>query len=105
MACSGAVCEISMHSKQKFCSLVLLLALACGLARANGIKAQTSAATSAWGDDRFGVFLTGDPEQLLTIGARWFISPGDTSRDLALPPGAVWVQQVDFHGDEAIPAG
>jgi Glycosyl hydrolase catalytic core len=41
----------------------------------------------------------------MTLGTRWFIDPGDTSRNLAIPPGAVWVQTVDFHGGNPPPAG
>ena len=60
-----------------------------------------SAPSPQWGDSRFAVTLVGDLQQLVTLGARWFVSY--TKGLGSLPAGAVWVQYVDLQSGAPIP--
>src|SRR5437879_4212544 len=62
-------------------------------------SADTGSPGPAFGDDRFAVTMYGDPQQLITLGTRWFITY--TSDPFAVPTGAVWVQYANFGGDQA----
>jgi hypothetical protein len=57
-------------------------------------RAGAPAASPSFGDDRFGITLKGDPQQLLTLGVRYFTH--DDWGLSAIPPGTTWVQYVSF---------
>ena len=62
---------------------------------------DTSQTTPQYGDDRFGVILNGDPQQLVTLGTRWFVGG---EQPLSVPPGAIWVQSVDLEANVPLEA-
>ena len=79
--------------------LVCLILATAGLAVPRR-SAHADGPASPYGDDRFGVTLNGDPQQLLTLGVRWFITYDSSSAAAALPPGAVLVQYVPLGSAE-----
>ncbi|MGI8554390.1 MAG: glycosyl hydrolase [Dehalococcoidia bacterium] len=88
----------------------LALVLACltlattGFGRQQQVQAQQPAAAPVFGDERFGVTLTGDAQQLATLGSRWFITYSETPPPGTIPDSAVWVQYVGTSGSSPLPS-
>lgn len=80
----------------------LILVLLAGLTT-SGVRAARADAPSApwWGDERFGVYLMGDPQQLVTLGTRWFI--GNVAAGTPLPAGAIQSPEVGMAEAQAAP--
>src|SRR6476619_2262138 len=82
--------------------LTVFAAFLIGLFPGDHAHAQTPNAGPVWGDDHFGVTLIGDPQQLATLGIRWFLTY-DYGSSRQLPDGAVEVRYVPFGYLLAVP--
>jgi putative glycosyl hydrolase len=83
--------------------LVLLgsaLLVALSFTSGGGNRIDRGEAASQYGDDRFGVTLFGNPQALLDLGVRWFIT--GTADSVVAPVGANWVQSVYFLGNDPV---
>jgi hypothetical protein len=78
--------------------LACLALLTITLAPRVAVHADTPAAAPVFGDSRFGVYLNGDPQQLATLGTRWYITMQPDSPPP--PPNAVWVQYVSLQAGQ-----
>lgn len=84
--------------------LALLFASICAIPSRALAQTGGPATAPAYGDARFGVTLTGDPQQLATLGTRWFITYSAIA-PATMPPGAVFVPYVQLHANQPVPAG
>lgn len=81
----------------------LVLAAISPLSLQRMARADGPDAASQFGDNHFGVVLTGDAQQLVTLGMRWFLTYNSTA-PANVPPGAVFVPFVPLLAGQPVPS-